>query len=128
MIVDLKGVPIEFVFTPGGESDIKGFKRFEFDLDEGSKIYADRAYTDYQQEDLLREICDIHLLAKRKRNSKRQHKLIDEFFLSKHRNKIETVFSRITHLMPRSIHAVTAKGFCLKVLFFILSYTITLFD
>lgn len=124
MIVNLQGIPIEFHFTPGGESDIRGFKRFEFDLQEGSRIYADRAYTDYLHEDLLKETCGIELIAKRKNNSKRQHSFIDEFFLSVKRNKIETAFSAIINLMPRCIRATTQKGFCMKIFFFILSYTI----
>jgi Transposase DDE domain len=125
MLVNLQGIPIEFIFTPGGASDIKGFRLLELDLEQGSRIYADRAYTDYLQEDLLKESCGIELLAKRKKNAKRQHKPIDDFFLSMNRNKIETVFSRIIHLMPRSIQAVTAKGFCLKIFFFIFSHTVS---
>ena len=39
------------------------------------------------------------------------------------RKRIETVFSQITRIFPRSIHAVTSKGFEIKVFNFILSYT-----
>jgi hypothetical protein len=125
MIVNLEGLPIEFIFTPGSESDVRGFRRFEFDLPQGSRIYADRAYTDYLQEDFLKEICDISLVAKRKQNSKRQNTQEDEFYLSMHRNKVETTFSRIISLMPRSIKAVTGKGFCMKVFFFIFGHVIS---
>ena len=70
-------------------------------------------------------ICDE--VAKRKRNSKRQHQLNDEVLLITYRNLIETVFSSIISRMPRSIKARTEKGFCLKVIFFILVYMIQLY-
>ena len=53
MITTVQGIPVEFVFTPGSESDVRGLRRFECDLREGSILYADKAYTDYIQEDLL---------------------------------------------------------------------------
>jgi len=46
MIVTPDGIPIEFTFTCGSESDVRGFRRLECDLPRGSKIYADKAYTD----------------------------------------------------------------------------------
>jgi Transposase DDE domain len=114
MIINLQGIPVEFVFTPGSEADVQGFKRFECDFMNESKIYADKAYTDYIQEDLLQEACGIQMVPKRKKNSKRKNSPFNDFFLSLNRNKIETTFSAIVNLMPRCIRAVTAKGFCLK--------------
>jgi hypothetical protein len=46
------------------------FKDLELDLPEGSSILADKAYTDYDYEDLLEEV-GLHLKAQRKKNSKR---------------------------------------------------------
>jgi len=123
MITDVNGVPIEFLITPGSESDIAAFRGFMFDLPEKSVIFADRAYTDYQFEDDLREFSGINLIAKRKGNAKRQHSAKDAEALRKNRNRIETCFSSIVNLMPRSIRAKTIKGFCLKVFFFVLGYT-----
>ena len=124
MITTVQGIPVEFVFTPGSESDVRGLRRFECDLREGSILYADKAYTDYIQEDLLQDACQITLLPKRKKNSTRQNSAHEDFFLSLKRNRIETTFSSITHLMPRCIQATTSRGFFLKVLFFILGYTV----
>lgn len=124
MIVNCEGIPMEFVFTPGSEGDSKGFKRFECYLSKGSKIYADKAYTNYFQEDLLLESSGIKLIPKRRKNLKRQNDPYDDFFLSINRNKIETVFSSIVSLMPRSVRAVTAKGFCLKIFFFVFGYMV----
>ena len=118
MIIDLNGIPVEFHFTPGSVKD------FSFDFEQGSKVYADRAYNDYKFEDLLFETSNIQLVPRRKVNSKRKNKGTDEFCLSLYRNRIETVFSSITSLMPRSIKARTSKGFFLKVFFFILGYVV----
>jgi hypothetical protein len=123
MIVDLNGVPIEFLFTPGSESDTKAFRRFHFNFPEKSTIYGDKAYNDYVQEDLLKELCKIQVVAKRKKNSKRPHSPSTNFLLSLKRNRIETAFSSIVGLMPRCIRAATTKGFYLKVFFFILGHT-----
>lgn len=124
MIVSVHGIPVEFTFTSGSESDVRGFRRLECDFPEGSRIYADRAYTDYLQEELLKESRDIELIPRRKKNSKRQHSPERDFLLSMNRNRIETTFSAIVSLMPRCIRAVTQKGFYLKVFLFILAYTI----
>ena len=43
------------------------------------------------------------------------------------RNRVETVFSCITRLMPRTIRARTESGFCLKIFSFILGYIINSF-
>lgn len=48
-----------------------------------------------------------------------------DVFLKKHfRKPIETVFSEITNLFGRKIHAITVDGFLLKVLFFLFAFTI----
>lgn len=44
---------------------------FSFDLHEASTVYADKAYNDYEIEDLLLEAENIKLSAIRKQNSKR---------------------------------------------------------
>jgi len=107
------GIKVHMIVTPdtcGSESDVRGFRRFECDLPRGSKIYADKAYTDHIQEDLLKELGDIDLIPKRKKNSNRKHSPEMDFLLSITRNKIETTFSAIISLMPRCIRAVTQKG------------------
>ena len=90
----------------------------------GSKIYGDRAYNDSHYEELLEKGYGINLIPKRKQKSRRKHSSEDECFLLHHRGRIETTFSEIKMLMPRSIQARTAKGFLLKVLFFILGVTV----
>jgi len=49
-----------------------------------------------------------------------------KYLQSRMRKRIETVFSQITSIFPRSINAVTSKGFEIKVFNFILAYTFKL--
>ncbi len=57
---------------------------------------------------------------------KEQHSQSPAFHLNSMRNQIETVFSSIIGRMPRSIRAITEKGFYLEVLFFIIAYLLNL--
>lgn len=127
MIINSDGVPIEFSFAPGCESDISNFRNLNLNFSENDLILGDKAYTDYAFEDLLRESEGIEMLAKRKKSHKRQHSLDHKNLLSSQRNYIETVFSCIVRRMPRYIAARTEKGFCLKVMLFILAYMVNLY-
>ena len=60
------------------EADVKVFEGLNLDLPEGSIICADKAYTDYDYEDLLEEV-GLHLKAQRKKNSKRPMPSWEEF-------------------------------------------------
>ena len=54
-----------------GESDITVFKQHKFDLPEGSICYGDKAYNDYEFEDVLQESVGIILKPIRQKNSHR---------------------------------------------------------
>lgn len=125
MITTKDGQPIEFIIAPGSIHDNKIFKEFNFDLEEGAYLYGDAAYNDYEFENLLAEAANIRLLVSRKSNSKRQHEPYVKAWISHIRKKIETSFSQITKLFPKKIHAVTAKGFELKIKCFILAYSVS---
>lgn len=124
LLITGEGRPVEFVLMPGSVSDIKAFKSFDLDLPEGSLLVADRAYTDYGEEDLLSDAAGLTLQPQRKKNSKRPLAVCREFVLKPVRQQIETAFSQITLRFPKHIHAVTAKGFALKVVCFLLTYSI----
>lgn len=115
--------PVEFFLSPGAFSDTDALTQFDFDLPEGSQIFGDKAYTYYLLEDLLDE-ADIQLTADRKKNSKRPMPPWARVFLRQYRNQVETAGSMIERLLPKSIHAVTAKGFELKVILFVLASSI----
>lgn len=115
--------PVEFFLTPASFSDTEALTQFDFDLPAGAQVFADKAYTNYLVEDLLAE-AGIQLAPDRKKNSKRPLPPWLRFFLHQYRNQVETAGSLIERLLPKSIHAVTAKGFELKVILFILASSI----
>jgi hypothetical protein len=123
-VVTGAGEPVEFSIVAGSEADVSVFKDLELDLPEGSIICADKAYTDYHYEDLLKEAAGLHLKAQRRKNSKRAMPAWEEFLSKPIRKYIETVFSRITGLFPKKIHAVTPRGFELKIVWFLLAFAI----
>jgi Transposase DDE domain len=116
--------PVEFFLAPGCLADVDGLKIFNFDLPEGSIVYGDKAYNDYGVEDSLMESSQIQLLPMRKKNSKRALPDYVAFIQHHYRKMIETAGSMIEKMLPKSIHAVTAKGFELKVVLFIVAYSI----
>lgn len=123
LVVTEAGEPVEFSLAAGSEADVTIFKELELDLPEGSIICADKAYTDYDYEDLLEEV-GLHLKAQRKKNSKRPMPAWEEFLGKPIRQYIETVFSRLTSFFPKKVHAVTSRGFELKIVCFLLAFSI----
>jgi hypothetical protein len=79
-------------------------KIFQFDLQEGSLIYADKAYNDYDLEDALIEAAHIQLCPIRKKNSKRTVPLYLSYVRHYYRKMIETVGSLIERILPKTIH------------------------
>jgi Transposase DDE domain len=47
LVVTGAGEPVEFSVAAGSEADVSVFKDLELDLPEGSTIFAEKAYTDY---------------------------------------------------------------------------------
>lgn len=92
-------------------------------MPENSLILGDKAYNDYTMEDLMKEAGAI-LLPFRKKNSLRPVPPYVFYFQSTLRKTIETTGSLIERLLPKSIHAVTAKGFELKVALFVIACSI----
>jgi len=115
--------PVEFFLSPGAFSDTDALTQFDFDLPAGAQIFADKAYNYYLVEDVL-DGAGIQLAPDRKKNSKRPMPPWLRFFLRHYRNQVETAGSLIERLLPKSIHAVTAKGFELKVILFVLASSI----
>jgi len=62
---------VECCLTPGGFGDVDALKYYTYELPNGAIIYADKAYNDYDIEDLLQAVDHIHLILMRKKNSKR---------------------------------------------------------
>lgn len=119
MVVTKNGEPVEFIIEPGSTSDIIAAQLFQFNLPKGSKIHADKGYTDYGFEDHLEFTKQIHLLVRRKENAKRP----DRGMCKRIRRQVESSFSVIVSNFARKIHATTAFGFELKIALFIFAYS-----
>lgn len=124
MVTAEGGKPVEFFLEAAAKNDNAAFKGFELDLPAGSTIYADKQYNDYHYEDLIEEAASIEMRPLRKKNSKRPFAPFVEYIQKRMRKRIETSFSQIAELLPKKIHAVTAEGFELKIVCFILAFAI----
>lgn len=125
LLVTEHGQPVEMFLTPGSDADVSTLQHYAFDLPEESTVYADRGYNDYGFEDDLRETDRIDLQPMRKKNSKRPFPPWVRYLQHHYRKMIETTGSVITQAFPKSIHAVTAVGFELKVVLFVLAFSIS---
>jgi len=123
LITTADGRPVEILLTLGNVSDTKTLQLFNFNLPKGSTLYGDKAYTNYEIEDLLRDYEGITLQPIRKENHTRQFDACTIFLQRIYRKGIETANSMITKMFPKSIHAVTAAGFELKVFLFVLAHS-----
>ena len=121
LMVTQDGQPVECFLTPGGFGDVDALKYYAYELPDGSILYADKAYNDYEIEDLLKDVEHIQLIPMRKKNSKRALPPYISFVQSYHRKRVETAGSLIEQLLPKSIHAVTSQGFELKVALFVIA-------
>lgn len=120
LMVTQQGRPVEFFLTPGSWSDTRALKMYNFDLPEGSLVTGDKAYNDYEFEDLLDE-ARMDLQPLRKKNSKRPLPPWTHHLMSCYRKVIETTGSLMEQLLPKHIHAVTPQGFELKIAIFVLA-------
>jgi hypothetical protein len=109
---------------PGSYSNVRVLKTFQLDLPEESQIYADKGYDDYELKDTLIKAVDIQLCPSRKKNSKRAVPPYLAYVQHYYRKMIETVGSLIERILSKTIHAVTAASFELKVVLFVLAYSI----
>jgi hypothetical protein len=119
-----EGVPVEFAFLPGEANDVRGLEVLPLALPKGSTIFMDSGYTDYAAEDAARELDGVTFAVQRKRNSKRWDEPLKAYYKQLMRKRIETVFSQITNMFPRHIHAVSFRGFLLKVSMFIIAFAL----
>jgi transposase len=124
LVVTATGKPVDLVLTPGEVNDTPGLRSLFLDLPDGCDLYADKGYTDYTSEDLLAEMGSVKVIAARKSNSKRPHPGHVGYLCQVIRKRVETTFSEIAEHFSRHIHAVTARGFELKVFLTVLAYSI----
>jgi hypothetical protein len=123
ILITEQGEPVEFFLAPGALNDTSALRLYNFDIPAQSWITGDKAYNDYTIEDLMRE-AGVELLPLRKKNSLRLVPPYVTYLQASIRKIVETTGSLIERLLPKSIHAVTAKGFELKVALFVLACSI----
>jgi hypothetical protein len=119
ILITESGQPVEFFLAPRAMSDTAALSRYNLDVPEGSWLTGDKAYTDYTVEDVLHE-AGVELLPIRKTNSHRPLPPFFTYLQASVRKIVETTGSLLERLLPKSIHAVTARGFELKVALFVL--------
>lgn len=125
VVVNEHGLPVEAHLAPGSFSDTGQLKNFTLDLPGGSVVYGDKAYgSDYLTEDLLAEAAEVTLIGRRRDNAKRVRPAWVDYLLEHFRKRIETAFSGIEQMLPKSIHAVTARGFETKVFLFLVAFSL----
>jgi hypothetical protein len=124
VLINAQGIPVEFCFVPGSESDVQALKKLPLTVAAESNIYGDSAFTDYTIEDDMKEADSIQLMIQRKSNAKRKDEPWIRFIKEYMRKGIETTFSEIKALFLRKIHAVTFKGFLIKLVMFMLGFTL----
>lgn len=124
LVMTTGGLPVEVMLAPGVEVDITAFRRLPLDLPPEARIFADAGYLDQHEEALLEDAA-LHLVALRRRNSKQPLPPWVTYIAKHERKYIETVFSQIAAAFGRTVHAVTPRGFELKVFLTVLAFTIT---
>jgi hypothetical protein len=123
MLTTKSGMPVEFLLSPGSVADVSGLCGFDFDLPEGAIIIGDKAYNMYWLEEIFAAV-GLTLLPVRKKNSKRPLKPWERGLQLRFRQAVETTGNLFEPKLPKSIHAVNAKGFELKVKLFVLGLSI----
>jgi hypothetical protein len=124
LLVTKDGQPVECFLPPGSYSDVRLLKTFRCDIPAGSHVYADKASNDYAMEDVLLEASPIRLYPIRQKNSPRPLPPAIAYVQPYYRKRMETVCSLIERRLPKTIHAVTAQGFELKVFLCVLAYSL----
>ena len=114
--------PVQFFILPGSYVDVTALQMMHLDLPAGSEVYGDSGYTDYEQEDLYGE--GIILKIQRKSNSQRPDQAWEAAYKKQLRQRIEQAFSHITMRFPKTIHAITEVGFLIKIVLFLLAYSL----
>ena len=116
LLIFEKGFIKEFLILSGSWHDVTGLHQMAINL--LRHLFADRAYTDYLAEDLLKLAERIKLFSIRKRNSRRFSPHLQYLYILK-RRIVEAVGSCINDLFPKRIPIqLPWKDFSLSPLLF----------
>ena len=124
MIVTASGQPVEFSLVPEATADVRALKNMDLNLPEGSRLFGDGGFLDIAFEKALKDEAGIDLTVPRRKNMKEQLDACTAYVCRTIRKQVETTFSQLTERMARSIHAVTPRGFELKIMLTTLAFSI----
>lgn len=124
VIVTEAGEPVELVLAPGSTADSTALRCMDLNLPEGSTFFGDSGFLDLSFESALPQEAGLRLVVPRRKNMKEQLDGCLEFIWNVRRKRVETTFSQLTQRLARSIHAVTPRGFELKILLTVLAFSL----
>jgi hypothetical protein len=124
VVITASGQPVEVLLAPGSTADIETLRRLGLDLPEASTLFGDSGFLDKPFETALQEEADIALVVPRRKNMKEQLPGWLQYICQAYRKRVETTFSQMAERFARSIHAVTPRGFELKVFLTVLAVSI----
>jgi hypothetical protein len=124
LIVTQAGEPVELVLVPASTADVSALRCMDLNLPPGSEIFADSAFLDRQFEVALDEQAGLRLVVPRRSNMKDQLDGCLEYVCCFCRKRVETTFSQLSERLARSIHAVTPRGFELKIMLTVLAFSL----
>jgi hypothetical protein len=125
LVVTEAGHPLEALLVPGSTSDIAALRAMDLNLPDGCTLLGDGGFLDRLFEKAVREEAGIDLLVPRRNNMKEQLEPTVAFVCQCLRKQVETTFSQLAQRFAHSIHAVTPRGFELKVFLTVLALSIT---
>ena len=115
LLVTAQGQPVEFFLSEGSLHDLEGLKRLPLDLPRGATLYGDKAYKDQHEEWLLQDAARIRCVPLTRSNAKKPLPACLVYLNQLTKQQAETAFSLLDRQMPKHIHAVSQKGFLLKL-------------
>jgi len=124
LIVTEAGEPVELALVPASTADVSALRCMDLNLPPGSEIFADSAFLDRQFEVALDEQAGLRLVVPRRSNMKDQLDGCLEYVCCFCRKRVETTFSQLSERLARSLHAVTPRGFELKIMLTVLAFSL----
>jgi hypothetical protein len=124
LVITASGQPIELLLVPGSTADIAALRAMDLNLPDRTRVYGDTGFLDLGFEQDLSQEANIDLVVPRRKKMKSQLDGCLQFVCRVIRKRVETTFSQLCERLARSIHAVTPRGFELKVFLTVLAFSI----
>jgi hypothetical protein len=124
LVVTAAGKPVELLLVPGATADISALRRMDLNLPAGSTLFGDSGFLDLTFEQTLAEAADVQLVVPRRANMQDQLAGWLGYLCRVCRKRVETTFSQLADRFARTLHAVTPRGFELKVMLTVLAYSL----